>query len=96
MDLHAPLHLYDTPYSKGTEDSEIVCPPDRTYCCVRRGATLARPAVWAPGSPLPAGLPYGYSRGPCQRTLRAPGRPRFRHPRYVWPAYEIRHTAKLG
>ena len=26
MDLHAPLHLYDTTYCKGTEDSELFCP----------------------------------------------------------------------
>ena len=27
MDLHAPLYLYDTTYCKGTEDSEMFCPP---------------------------------------------------------------------
>jgi hypothetical protein len=29
MDLHAPLYLYDTTYCKGTEDSEMFCPPTR-------------------------------------------------------------------
>ena len=66
MDLHAPLYLYDTTYCKGTEDSELFCPPDRTYRCVRRGATLARPAVWARGSPLPAGLPMVILQDPVR------------------------------